>query len=193
MRAQTKLMSRTEQLRPAAHGTWAWAIGPRARELGGEPNPPLWSGAQRSASLDLLLGILGQCSIHGEGSARGHGYLCAERGGSAFGRREVSAGRLSSGGCPGCPGPRPASAYQLLGAALASQGGASLRSQWEGRAVIEPKGYHVMSGRRAEWVTSGARLLRGEGHEDVPLLVPEREEERLPAGGQPELDDTWLG
>jgi len=115
MRAQTKLMSRTEQLRPAAHGTWAWAIGPRARELGGEPNPSLWPGAQRSASLDLLLGILGQCSIHGEGSARGHGYLCAERGGSAFGRREVSAGRLSSGGCPGCPGPRPASANQLAG------------------------------------------------------------------------------
>ena len=95
-----------------AHG-----LGLLAPGLGGEPNPCLWSGAQRSASLDLLLGILGQCSIHGEGRSRGHGYLCAERG----------------------------------------------------------------------------RLLRGEGHEDVPLLVPEREEERLPAGGQPELDDTWSG
>ena len=143
MRAQTKLMSRTEQLRPAAHGTWAWAIGPRARELGGEPNPSLWPGAQRSASLDLLLGILGQCSIHGEGSARGHGYLCAERGGSAFGRREVSAGRLSSGGCPGCPELRPASANQLAGGRASGQAGASLRSQWEGRSVIELKGHHV--------------------------------------------------
>ena len=118
-------------------------LGLLAPELGGEHNPCLWSGAQRSASLDLLLGILGQCSIHGEGRARGHGYLCAERGGSAFGRREVSAGRLSSGGCPGCPGPRPASANPLLGAARAGQAGASLRSQWEGRAVIELKGHHV--------------------------------------------------
>jgi hypothetical protein len=67
-----------------------------------------------------------------------------------------------------------------------------------GRSVRELAGRHVretcrvMSGRRAEWVTSGARLPGGKGHEDGPLLVPERHEERLPAVGQPELDDAQL-
>eukprot|EP00964_Phaeocystis_antarctica_P112998 scaffold77090_cov67-Phaeocystis_antarctica.AAC.6 len=36
------------------------------------------------------------------------------------------------------------------------------------------------------------RLRGWKGHEDVPLLVPQRHEERLPAVGQPELDDTQL-
>jgi hypothetical protein len=85
----------------ATRCTWTCAIDPQA---GRRAPPPLARsaivpnhGGQRSASLGLLLGILGQCSIHGEGRTRGHGHLCGKRGGSAFGWWQASAGWLSRG------------------------------------------------------------------------------------------------